>query len=132
MQPNQLRPAQPSTNPMVRKSSRPNISAPDKRRKTMIAKRRYKVRVLTQPTPSMPTSTAPAPTVATVSTQTPTARSTAESILVTVYKLAMGQFAKVPHQTTRPQNEGSNPPPLEDIPNAPPRQYSLVDLRANI
>ena len=39
-----------------------------------------------------------------------------------VYKLAMGQFAEVPHQTTRPQNEVSNPPPLEDIPNAPPRQ----------
>ena len=34
----------------------------------------------------------------------------------------MGQFAEVPCQTTRPQNEGSNPPPLEDIPNAPPRQ----------
>ena len=41
---------------------------------------------------------------------------------MTVYKLAMGQFGKVPHPTTRPQNEGYNPPPLEDIPNAPPRQ----------
>ena len=62
------------------------------------------------------------PMVATVSTQTPTGRSTAESIPVTVYKLAMGQFAEVPHPTCRPQNEESNPPPLEDIPNAPPRQ----------
>ena len=39
-----------------------------------------------------------------------------------VYKLAMGQFAEVPHPTIRPKNEGSNPPPLEDISNAPPRQ----------
>ena len=79
------------------------------------------MRVLTQPTPSTPTSTASAPTVATVSTQTPTTRSTAESIPVMAYKLATGQFDEVPHQTTRPQNEGSNTPLLEDIPNAPPR-----------
>ena len=107
---------------MVRKSPGPKTNVPDKRRRTMIAKRMYKVRVLTQPTPSTPTSTTPAPTVATVSTQTPTARSTAESVPVTVYTLATGQFAEVPHQTTRPQNEGSNSPPLEVIPNAPPRQ----------
>ena len=70
------------------------------------------------------------PTVATVSTQTPTARSTAESIPVMVYKLAMGQFAEVQCQTTRPQNEVSNPPPLEDIPNAPPRQSPLGQTQA--
>ena len=40
----------------------------------------------------------------------------------------MGKFSKVLHPPTRPQNEGhpstqsSNPPPLEDIPNAPVRQ----------
>ena len=107
---------------MVRKSPRPKTNVPDNRRRNMIAKRRYKVRVLTQPTPSTPTSTSPNPTLATVSTQTPTVKSTAESILVTVYKLAMGQFAEVPHPITRPQNEGSNPPSLEDIPNDPPRQ----------
>ena len=107
---------------MVRKAPGPKTNASDKRRRTMKAKRRYKVRVLTQPTPSIPTSTAPTPTVATVSTRTPTVRSRTESILVMVYKLAMRQFAEVPHPTTRPQNEGSNPPPLEDIPNAPPRQ----------
>ena len=56
--------------------------------------------------------------VPTVSTLTPLVRSTAESILVTVYKLAMGRFADIPCPTTRPQNEGSIPPP----PNAPPRQ----------
>ena len=82
----------------------------------------YNMRVLTQPTPSTPTSITPTPTVATVSTQTPAARSTAVSVPVTVYNLATGQFAEVPCQTTRPQNEGSNPTPLEDIPNAPPRQ----------
>ena len=88
----------------------------------MIAKRRYKVRLLTHPPPSTPTSIAPTPMVATVSTQTLVARSIAESILVMVYKLATGEFAEVPCPTTRPQNEGSNPPPLEDIPNVPPRE----------
>ena len=107
---------------MIKKSPGPKTNVLDKGRRTMIFKRRYKVRVLSQPTPSTPTSTVPAPTVATVSTQTPTVRSTAESIPVTVYKLATGQFVEVPHQTTRPQNEGSNPPPLEAIPNTPPRQ----------
>ena len=61
----------------------------------MLTKRRYKVRVLTQPIPSTLTSTTPATTAATVSTQTPVVRSTAESILVTVYKLATGKFAEV-------------------------------------
>ena len=74
--------------------------------------------VLTQPTPSTPTSTTPAPTVATINTQTPVVRSTAESILV--HKLAMGQFPEVPHPTTRSLND--NLPPLEDIPSAPVRQ----------
>ena len=86
----------------------------------MIAKRRYKMRVLTQPTPSIPTSTVPAPMLVTVSTQTPMVRSTAESIMVTMHKLAMVQFAEVPHPTSRSIKD--NPPPLEDIPNAPVRQ----------
>ena len=107
---------------MVRKTPGSKTNVPDKRRRTMITKRRYKVKVLIQATPSTPTSTTPAPTVATVSTQTPIARSTAESIPVMVYKLATGQFTEVPCLTTRPQNEGSNPPPLEDMPSAPPRQ----------
>ena len=40
----------------------------------------------------------------------------------------MGKFAEVPYPTARPQKEGhpsiqsSNPPPLEDISNAPVRQ----------
>ena len=122
MQPNQLGPAQPSTNPGVRKSPGPKTNVADKRRKTMIVKRRYKLRVLTQPTPSTPTSTAP-PTVITVSTQIPMVRSIAESIPVTIHKLATGQFVKVPCPTTRSIND--NLKPLEDIPSAPVRQGTL-------
>ena len=65
--------------------------------------------------------------VATVSTQTPIVRSTAESILVMVYKLAMGQFAEVLHSTTRPQNEGSNPSPLGKYTQCPTQaEYPLA------
>ena len=60
LQQNNPSPAQLSTNPMVRKCPGPKTNVCDKRR-TMIAKRRYKVRVLTQPMPSTPTSTEPAP-----------------------------------------------------------------------
>ena len=60
------------------------------------------------------------PMVVTVSTQTPMVRSTTESIPVTIYKLAMGQFTEVLHPTTRSLND--NPPPLEDIPSVPVRQ----------
>ena len=65
--------------------------------------------------------------MATASTQTPVVRSTATSILVTVYKLATEQFAEVPQLIGRPQNERnasihSNTPPLKDTPNAKVRQ----------
>ena len=40
MQPDQPRPAQPSTNPRVRKSPGPKTNVTDKRRKTMIAKKK--------------------------------------------------------------------------------------------
>ena len=69
----------------------------------MLTKRSYKVRVLTQPIPSTPTLTAPAPRVATVSSQIPLVRSSAESILVIVYKLTTGKFAEVPCPTTIPR-----------------------------
>ena len=117
---------------MTRKAPGPKTS--DKRRRTMLAKRRFKVRVLAQPIPTNPTPTTPVNSsastskVATTSTQMPVVRSTIESILVMVYKLVMGKFAEVPYPTARPQNEGhpsiqsSNPPLLEDIPNAPVRQ----------
>ena len=115
---------------MIRKA--PGLKASDKRKRTMLAKRRDKVRVLSQPVPTTPTtplnSTAPTPTVATTSTQMPVTRSAATSLLVMVCKLAIGQFAEVPYLTARPQDEGhpstknSNLPPLEDIPSAPVRQ----------
>ena len=120
-----------NTNPMTGKAPGPKTN--DKRR-TMLAKRRYKVRVIAQPIPTIPTpttpinSTAPSPTVATTSTQMPVVRSTAEYIPVMVYQLATGKFPEVPYPTARPQNKGHpsvqipNPPPLEDIPNAPVRQ----------
>ena len=116
----QPQPTKSSTKPMIRKAPGPKLK--DKRKRTMIAKRRYKVRVLTQPTPPIPTSTAPTPKVATVSTQTPVVRSTVESIPVTVYILVMRKFAEILCLATRSQNEGSNPQPLEDMPNAPVRQ----------
>ena len=109
---------------MVRKALGPKANVPDKRKRAIIAKRRYKVRVITQPTPSHPNLNCTHPMVATVSTQTTTVRSTAESIPVIVYKLAMEQFTEVPCPTTRPQNEKSNPPPLEDIPKVPPDRAS--------
>ena len=40
LQQNKTQPAQPSTNPMVRKSPGPKANVPDKRRRTMIAKRK--------------------------------------------------------------------------------------------
>ena len=115
---------------MIRKAPGPKAS--DKRKRTVLTKRRYKGRVLAQPVTTTPTtpvnSTAPTPTVATTSSQMPVTRSAATSIPVTVYKLATGQFAEVPYQTERPQDEGhsstqiSNPSPLEDIPSVPVRQ----------
>ena len=112
-QPNQA-PSPESGNPQD-----PKQMSLTKEEKTMIVKRRYKVRVLIQPTPSTPTATAPTPMVATVSTQTLIVKSTAESIPVMVYKLAMGQFAEIPHQTPRSLNDNTNPPPLEYIPGCP-------------
>ena len=120
MQQNQQRLSQLCTNPRARKSPTPKVN--EKEEKTMIAKRKYKVRVLTQPAPSTPTSTAPNPMVATISMQTPMVRSTAESIPVTIHKLAMGQFAEVSNPMTRSLNDNTNPPPLEDIPSTPFRQ----------
>ena len=106
----QLNQPQPSTsahpknnNPMTRKAPGPKTNY--KRKTTMLAKRRYKVRVITQPTPTTPTQTAPTPTVATTSTQMPVVRSTTTSILVMVYKLATGQFSEVSYPTGRLQNE---------------------------
>ena len=46
-----------------------------------------------------------------------------------VYKLAMGQFAEIPHPTPRTLNDNSNPPPLEDIPSAPTRQDTPAPMK---
>ena len=66
----------------------------------------------------MPTTTAPM--TATTSTQTQMTGFTATAILVTVHKLAMGQFPEAPCPTVRPSVQ--NPPPLEDIQKTPVRQ----------
>ena len=55
LQQTQPQPIQPSTKPMVRKDSGPQAS--DERKRTMLTKRRYKLRVLAQPLPT--TSTTP-------------------------------------------------------------------------
>ena len=101
---------QPSTSthprnniPIIRKTPGPKTN--DKRKRTMLTKRRYKVRVIAQPTPTTPTPNAPIPTVATTSTQMSVVRSATASILVMVYKLATGQLSEVPYPTGRPQNE---------------------------
>ena len=75
----------------------------DKKRRALLTKRRYKVRVIAQPIPATPTptapvnSTAPTPTVATVSTQMPMIKSTAMSIPVTVYNLVKGKLSEIPY-----------------------------------
>ena len=96
-------------------------------------KRRYKMRVISQPIPTILmlntpvnlTPIGPTPTVATTSTQIPMVKSAAASILVTVYNFAKRKFDGVPYPIERPQAEeipsvyNSNPPSLEAIPNAP-------------
>ena len=136
----QLQPTQPqpstsgyhqNNNPMTRKAPGPKTN--DKRRRTMFAKRRYKVMVIAQPIRTTPTSTAPAPMVATVSIQIPATRSAAKSIPVTVYNLVKGKFSEVPFPTGRHQENplvcNANPPPLEDIPKAPVREASPAPMQ---
>ena len=115
----------------------PGPKANDKRKRTMIAKRGYKVRILAQPVPTTTTPTAPTPTVATASTQAPVVISTAASIPVMIYKLATGQFAGVLHPTGRPKEKRnssvhSNPPPLKDHTQCPSQTADpLAQLRVN-
>ena len=110
LQQTQLQPTKPqpsnnappkNNNTMTRKAPGPKTS--DKGKRTMLTKRSYKVRVLTQPIPTTTTPTAPTPTGSTTSTQTSVDRSAAASIQVMVYKLAMGKFAQVPYPTARPR-----------------------------
>ena len=120
---------------MTRKAPGPKMSE-QKRRTIVLAKRRYKVKVIAQPIPTTPmpttpvnsTPTVPIPTVATTFTQTPIIKSATTSIPATVYSLATRKFAEVPYPSERPQAEenlsihNSNPPPLEAVPDAPVRQ----------
>ena len=101
----------PKNNPTTRKVQGSKTN--DKRR-TVLAKRRYKVRIIAQPTPTIPTPTAPTPTVATTSTQTPVVRSTTASITVMVYNFTKEKFSEVSYPTGNPQENpsisNSNPP----------------------
>ena len=81
-----------------------------KQRTRVPAKRRYKVRVIAQPLPTTPTTSAPVnpipiPTAAmsNASTQIPIVKSAAMSITVTVYSLAQGKFKGIPSPAGRPQ-----------------------------
>ena len=122
---------------MIRKALGPKAS--EKRKKTVLTKRKYKMRVLAQPVPTIPTtpvnSTAPAPTVATTSTQMPVTRSATTSILVMVYKLVTGQFVEDPYLTPRPQNEGhslTQTPTLCHWKTYPVPQLDRVPLGSNM
>ena len=137
---------------MTRKTPGPKMN--EKMRRIRVpAKRRYKVRVIAQPIPTIPTPTAPVnltpavptPTVATTSTQMPMVKSAAVSIPVTVCNLAKGKFDGVPYPTERPQAEenhsvhNSNPLHLEAIPHGPTLQVrgdtswpSIVPTSTNI
>ena len=111
--------------------------AEKKRRTRVSVKRRYKARVIAQPLPTTPTTSAPmnpisTPRVAmsTASTQMPMVKSTATSILVTVNNLAQGKFKGIPYPTGRPQVEENPsthncyPPQAEATPNAPTFQVT--------
>ena len=101
----------------------PTLKVCDKRKRTVIAKRGYKVRVLNQP---MPTNTAPMSATTSTSTQMQTTGFATTAISVAMHNLATGKFAEASSPIARPQNgghpSGQNPPSLEDIPKTPVRQ----------
>ena len=109
-----------NNNTMTRKA--PGSKTNDKRRRTVLTKRRYRVRVIAQPTPATPTSTAPTPTVATTSTQTPMVKSTAASIPVMVQNWQKENLVKFLTQKGRPQKNASihnsNPHHLKTYPRS--------------
>ena len=106
---------------LTRKTLMPK-NAGKKRRARTLVKRRYKIRVITQPLATTPTSpmnpippAVPTPTGATstATTQMPMVKSAAMSILVTVYNLAQGKCEGIPYPTGRPPaavhpNKGNN------------------------
>ena len=135
----QPQPVQPNTNPRIRKV--PTTKASNKRKRTVIAKRGYKVRGLNQPIP-----TAAAPMTTTTSTQMQRTGFATTAMPVTMHKLATGQFVEASSPTAKPQNGGhpsvQNPPPLEDIskasviqgtpwPKAEPTSENLFETKKN-
>ena len=105
----------PNTNSSPRKTPAPKKA--EKKIAKVPVKRRFKMRVITQPISTNPTlpvnpilPAEPTPTVATstVTTQMPVAKSAATSIPVTVYNLAQGKFKGIPYHTTKYQ-EGEGP-----------------------
>ena len=102
----------------------------------MPVKRRFKVRVVTQPMPTNPTllmntilPAEPTPTVATATatTQMPMRKSAATSIPVTVYNLAQGKFQGIPNLTTRVQEgEGPSAPSYNNCQGQQPEAAAVV------
>ena len=89
-------------------------------------KRRYKVRVITQPLPATPTPPVnPIPACCTYpysshfycNQSNAPMKSAATSILVTVYNLAQGKFEGIPYPTGRPQVEENPSTPATVHPN---------------
>ena len=106
----------PNTNSLPRKTPTAKKTEKKRRGKAPI-KRRFKVRVITQPMPAnpnlpmnpiLPAESSPTVTTPTVTTQTPVMKSAATSIPVTMYNLAQGKFKGMPYHTTKFQ-EGEGP-----------------------
>ena len=106
----------PNTNSSPGKTPAPK-KAEKKRTAKALVKRRFKVRVITQPistnptlpmNPTLPAEPTPAVVTSTVTIQMPVAKSAAMTIPVTVYNLAQGKFKGIPYPTRKFQ-EGEGP-----------------------
>ena len=101
----------------------------EKKRRTRVPAKRYKVRVIVQPSPTTPTTSAPVNPTATPAAPTSNASTlmsivklAATSIPVMVYNLAQGKFKGIPYPAERSQKNPApscNPPQLEATPSAP-------------
>ena len=130
-----------NNNPLARKAPGPKMN--EKKKRTRVpAKRRYKVRVIVQPLPTAPSTSAPVhpiptSTVATsnASTQMSVGELAATSILVMVYNLAQGKFKRIPYPAERSQKNPSvpscNTTQLEATPSAPTFQVREDTLWPN-
>ena len=91
---NEPRPAQPSTNPLIRRGTKTN----DKRR-NLIPTREYKVQVVAKPIPHKADNKT---------------KQMSETIPITMMNLAKGKSQEIPPQGG--SSADNNPPPLENIP----------------